>query len=135
MQFVGMSNGQAKAFDSSELAAHIIARSGNRVSQANANHCANAILAHPGGDNAGGAIPGIHYHGHAIYHETRNFGAVGQRCTVFFADAGGGIVKLLAVAEHIGGGVGVGHPVYTLDWVAKNWGGSAHWQAGQTLVL
>jgi hypothetical protein len=133
MNFVGMINGKATVFTAAQLADHIRNRSGRNVSSANANACANAILAHPGGNNAGGAINGVQYRGHAIYHESRNLGAVNQRCAVFFADSGNGVAKLLAVGTHVGGAVG--HPVYALDWVAQDWGGSARWHAGGNVTL
>jgi hypothetical protein len=133
MQYTGMIAGQATVFSAAQLSAYLQTLAGRVILQGNRDHCANAIIAHPGGNAAGGAINGVQYKGHAIYHESRNLGAIGGRCAVFFADSGNGHAKLLAVGTHIGGGVG--HPVYSLDWVAQKWGGSARWQAGHNVVL
>ncbi len=133
MTFVGMVGAKATVFTAAQLQAHIAAKAGRVVFSPNSMHCATAILNHPGGNAAGGAINGFQYKGHAIYHESRNLGAAGQRCSVFFADGGNGVAKILAVGEHIGGAVG--HPIYSLDWVAQDWGGSARWTAGGNVQL
>jgi hypothetical protein len=134
MDVLVMLNNVPTLLSAVQLAAHIAAKAGRAVQANNLNACANAILAHPGGNNAGGALNGLQYKGHAVYHESRNLGAVGQRCTVFFSDSGNGTAKLLAVGEHIGQ-AGPGHPVYSIDWVAADWGASARWAAGGNVTL
>ena len=134
MQVIVMLNGAATILNPAQLAAHILAKAGRAVQANNLNACANAILSHPGGDNAGGALNGIHYRGHAVYHESRNLGAADQRCAVFFADSGNGTAKILAVGAHTGQ-AGPGHPVYLSDWVASDWGAGARGHAGAIVTL
>ena len=129
-----MVGGHAAELSLVQLTAVIVAHAGRVVLPANATHCASAIMNHPGGNAAGGALNGVHYKGQAIYHDSRNLGAAGQRCSVFYADDGSGNAKLLAVGEHTGQ-AGPGHPIYDLDWVAQSWGGSARWRAGHQVVL
>jgi hypothetical protein len=134
MNVVTMIDGKATALNAAQLAQHIQSKANRAIQANNLNACANAILAHPGGNGAGGALNGVHHHGNAVYHESRNLGAVGQRCSVFFTDSGNGYAKLLAVGEHMGQ-QGAGHPVYSLDWVASDWGAGARWKAGGTVTL
>lgn len=135
MRVVAMINNQAKTLSVPELAAHIEGKSNRGINNTNSTHCATEINNHPGGNAAGGAIGGgVTYRGAAIYHASRNFGGPAQGCSVFFADSGGGTAKIIAVGAHIGQ-AGVGHPVYTLDWVAPDWGGGARWQAGGQVTL
>ena len=138
MRVIGMIGQTPTTFSAEQLAAHILAKSGRAISQANVNHCANEIISHPGGNNAGGAINGVSYNNQgearAIYHASRNRGGPAAGCSVFFADAGGGTAKLLAIGAHVG--TAAGGPVYELDWVAaQDWGGSRRWRAGTRVTL
>ena len=132
MRVIGMIANSPVVMSVTQLAEHINGKSNRNISLNNLNHCANAILNHPGGNVAGGALNGIQYRGNAIYHESRNLGGPNQACTVFFADSGNGVAKLLAVGAHIGGAPG-GHPVYTLDWVSNSWG--TQWKQGTQVQL
>ena len=130
MRVIGMIAGRPKALSPTELAAVIKSRAGRSVSDANLNACANAIIDHPGGNNAGGAIAGFTYKGASIYHFSRNK-PVATGCTVFFADTGGGTAKLIAVGRH--SGQGPNGPIYDLDWVANDW--VTGWKEGRQVTL
>ena len=130
MRVISMVDGKPKALTPAELGAVIKGRSGRNISDANMNACANAILGHPGGNAAGGAIGGFTYKGASIYHFSRNR-PVNNGCTVFFADSGSGVAKLLAVGRH--SGQGPNGPVYELDWVSSDWG--TRWRAGGRVTL
>lgn len=134
MQVLVMLANVATSLNAVQLAAHIETKAGRVVQAANLSHCANGILNHPGGNAAGGALGGLQYKGNAVYHESRNLGAAGQRCSVFFADSGNGLAKILAVGEHTGQN-GPGHPVYAIDWVSPDWRPGANWVAGGNVVL
>lgn len=122
--------GKAGDLDAQEVAAIIKRRSTRAISDRAALECANYILDHPGGDNAGEALGGIQWNGHAIYHKTRNKPNVSQGCSVFFCDPGTGYAKMVAIGNHIG----ARPETYRLDWVASDFD-QAGWKAGRSITL